>query len=329
MPVEVIGANDGVDALNETWPDGSEPVKQGDDHLRNIKKAIKNQERVNAANNYGAVNKNFLINADFSVWQRKNFNSGYGYAADRWMGMNSEVVRQWSVLEGPILKVTRLDADDAPLIVQPLELEVDGGSYSVKPLKLGGTYTLTARVNTTNKLKPFLYYGSDGQTATGAITDEVFTYQDRGSDGKVIFTFTVDNLPEQGDVCALIGFMGETKNIAVEFFDVKLEMGEVSTEFLPDDASVNWEKCQRFYQKGKDIIATAAVDANTARSVRSAILRFTTRMRVAPTVTATYNPGWFSATLSLIDETQFRVQGRADLAGSGTSVKDWIADAEF
>lgn len=249
MPVETIGADDGVDALNEQWPNGSEPVKQGDDHIRNVKKAVKNQERINAAKNYGAIHENMLINGDFSVWQRGNSFTGFKYGCDRWVGYNAAVTREWSNLQGTVLKAIRSDQDDAALIVQPVELFQTEFGISIKPFTLNATYTLSAKVNTAGKLKPYIRYAKGAVDPTGEVTDTVFSYQTTDSDEVVTFTFTVDHPPATDDLCILVGFMGETKGVVYNFYSAKLEIGSVRTEHVPDSEQVNLAKCQRYFYK--------------------------------------------------------------------------------
>lgn len=248
MPVETIGADDGVEALNENWPDGSEPVKQGDDHLRNIKKAVKNQERVNSARNYGAINPNMLINGDFSVWQRGNSFTGFVYGCDRWVGYNAAVTRQWEAVKGTVLKAVRSDIADGILITQPVELLQTGFGISVKPFVQGKEYTLSAHVGTTGKLKPEIWYGEGAVAPTGGVTDDTFAFQSPDSDGYVSFTFTVDHLPATDDLCVLISFKGEGTGVEYNFYSAKLEIGSVRTEHVPDLEQVNLAKCQRYYE---------------------------------------------------------------------------------
>lgn len=196
-------------------------------------------------------NPNLFINGDMSVWQRGTSFTGYVYGCDRWLCTHSTVTQSTSTEHGVSLKVTR-NVENATLVAQPVELELIGSTPTVKPFNLGGTYTLSMRVLTANRVRPSIgYWDSSGSGLTQAATDTTLDAQGSGSTGNfqtLTWTFDIDYLPISSNRCLMVGIIGETANVQVEFFEMKLERGSVATPFVPDDPATNLAKCQRYYE---------------------------------------------------------------------------------
>lgn len=251
MPVEVIGADDGVEKLNEAWPDGSEPVKQGDDHIRNIKKAVKNEARINTETNFGIANANLFINGDFSVWQRGySFSAVVGqYTADRWIIGNN----------GGNLDVSVGYGKEAGHQSNGLYLACTGAVNPRVNQRIEATsFRATEETHVTLS---FWAFGSvkgtalewlprspvntdDWQTTVGLGTYPLGTLKAN------TWKFFKKTIPITDAFKK--GFGGNVQltgqiTANVTFSQMKLEFGQIASKFVADDPSTSLLKCQRYY----------------------------------------------------------------------------------
>lgn len=237
-------------------------------------------------------NPNMLINGDFSVWQRGvAFTAGWRYTADRWLANNASVTRTHSNRYGSVLRVKR-NYSDGGLITQCVELQKAGSNYSMRPFQLGKEYTITALVNTRNKIKPSLSWGTGSVAPTGKPTSTVFEYKGSRSNAQdqyLSWTFTLDNQSAPADSCLRLTMKGETANELVDFYDIKLEFGSVATPFVAEDSAINLAKCQRYYYKHLQLPVYGAVIVTQATtSWRMINAPFPQTMRAAPNVTPSF-----------------------------------------
>ncbi|ATB52639.1 putative glycoprotein [Vibrio phage vB_VspS_VS-ABTNL-3] len=251
MPVEVIGADDGVDKLNEAWPDGSEPVKQGDDHLRNIKKAVKNQERLNKESNFGISNPNLFINGDFSVWQRGySFSAVTGqYTADRWIignnGGNLNVSAGYGLGAGAQSNGIAFTCTGAvnPRLNQRVEANTFRSTSATHV-----TISFWAHSTADGLALEWLPRSPVNVNDWSSVVD--LGTHSLGTTVSNQWKFFTKTLPITD--AFRMGFGGNvqisgTITGTVTFSRMKLEFGEIASEFIPEDPATTLTQCQRYY----------------------------------------------------------------------------------
>lgn len=232
--------------------DDSDHNWTGENHFGGVTTVPEPTQPASAAPVNIIAKPNLLINGDFSVWQRgENTVNGWRYSADRWCcnGDNGSHTHQWSKGAGSVLRALRADFAGSGVITQCVELEQTGFGTALRPFVLARTYTITAQVNTTNRLRPELTWGTGVVGPTGSVSDTVFEW--KGGSGMVetiSWTFTLDHVHDDDDLCMRVSINQETENVPIDFYDVKLEEGEVFTGWNHDDHQTNLAKCQRYYE---------------------------------------------------------------------------------
>lgn len=279
------------------------------------------------------INPNLLVNGDFSVWQRGTsfVQSGETYTADRVKVQSS--VADWEAhqIEG--------NWNDG-MVGKPWMQRIRGtGTYentvfSVENganLYKGKTLTFTVR----GKFEAGIVYTIQvrrSSTGTGGTPLMNTTFIGINSQDQThTFTFTLAD--EYDDTLAhllvQVEHVNEPNNTISHFYDVKLELGTVSTPFIYDDPATNRAKCERYYYKAP---ATGyplyAHQINT--SARQAFYSFPTTMRVNPTMSIAWNNSPGVATSFYVSRGGFTIS--MAIAASSTAVgigSNWSADAEL
>lgn len=335
MGLEIIDDNSTPEDLDSQWPLAEDPVKMGDNHLRNIKKVMQNEYR----RSYGVVGENLLINGDFSVWQRgTSFSIGPGaYTADHWLVQpaNGEVTSVNKVDNAYIQELGRVNA------LKVVRGNLSGSLYAVRQPVEGGLSRLY-RKNAT--LSFYLYSSKAGTYLTRLYNAE--TNSDVNVEGgyptvdvlantwtKVVVNFkdiglnlTTSQVNDSNKhllvyVLANIGDVLTSQGDFLMVTGVKLEAGLVSTPFVPDSPAVNLAKCQRYYFKGSGF----AVDyVNTVD--RFFIKDLPTEMRIKPSVSYVLSAGTFQQDYSSTDRIQLFIKSSAVTTGLRV---DFEADAEL
>jgi hypothetical protein len=270
-----------INDLNESWPLGTDPKSQGDDHIRLCKRVFKND--VLSTTNGGtisgdvdfagdvsfagnvtglvqAANPNLIINGGFDIAQRgTNIPAplGGGYTLDRW--------------------VSEFDATPTTASFRQIDF---GASNPVTQSKYYFKYAVVAAGSCTTtlfgqRIENPNYFGGKTFTvsfkclgvANGAITVSSQSRVNGVSEGLTTWgTFTPSNsawneytftatIPDttaasiEGDYFYLYFTIPTADGTDVNLVDVKLEQGSVATPWFYEDYGTTLAKCQRYYQR--------------------------------------------------------------------------------
>jgi len=193
--------------------------------------------------------KNLLINGDFSVWQRGASFTGYVYGSDRWVGgTNAVTSKQWSEDYGTVCRVRATSNPSAAVLQQAVELLNTGFGVAYSPFQKETTYTITVRGDSGGVLvTPNVRWAEGTATASVPASSSTFTPKALVSTGTT-WSFTMNSdLDSATHKCMVLYFALGTINQDVDFYDVKLEHGDVATPFVADDPATNLAKCQRYF----------------------------------------------------------------------------------
>lgn len=209
-------------------------------------------------------NPNSLKNGDFQVWQRGESFTASGYTADRWYAYMSGSGNSVSHANGGIT----IDTTSGNLI----QLQQFFEEAEFKKLK-GKTVTLSINIE--------IIQGSV------AVYSNVDTFKQIGSisvSGIHKFTFTVAE--DISSFKILFSFLAGRKAV-IKW--VKLELGEVSTPFVPRTYAEELAMCQRYYQvlnKYGEPYYELGMSAGKGDKILYLSCHLPTEMRIAPTITA-------------------------------------------
>ena len=194
-------------------------------------------------------NENLLDNPDFSINQRKKTEyTENGYAVDRWQ------------LSG---------ATDGSFTVDTKTLKCgENANYVIlrqfvdSPQRFANrtvTVTVKAKNITGNWSATLWHYDGTTDVKLGVMD---------GTTNDTILTFTAQ-IPE--NILSLRLNIGVLKSSEVELEWAKMEIGSVTTPFVPPHPATEWSKCQRYYQDlGGCPIFGVAVSTDTLRIAVSA-----------------------------------------------------------
>lgn len=185
-------------------------------------------------------NPNLLINGDFSVWQRgTNFTGDGIYTADRWMAHAPTTNISKSEYNSKVVASVSTSSTYGG-ISQRIE---DGWKYSGKLMTISFDWVSIILGDSSNAYIAFKF--SDGTT----IRAEHVALVDLSTSGRKIASVVLPSDAVVGDyldVRLVISVSGtETSGYIT---NLKLELGDVATPFVPDDPATNLAKCQRYYQ---------------------------------------------------------------------------------
>jgi hypothetical protein len=271
--------------------------------------------------------KNFLLNADFSIWQRgTSFTSGLttptSYTADRWVAWNNangQVTRQASDLANfryfvRYQRAAGATATDGMSLVQNLE--------TAQSIPLAGkTVTLSVWARKGANFSPtsgqFVLYlftgtGTDqnyasytGQASTSALFTPTTSWQR--------FSFTTTVPANATEVAPVLGFAPSGTAGAADYMDwagVQLEIGSVATPFTTATGTIQGElaACQRYYYRhtylgsGQNSPLIGPAYARTT-GIAFATWVFPVPMRVTPTLAFANATAYFSLSIGGGDAT--------------------------
>ena len=209
-------------------------------------------------------NPNLLINGDFQVWQRGESFTASGYTADRWYAYMSGSGNSVSHANGGIT----IDTTSGNLIQFQQFFE----EAEFKKLK-GKTVTLSINIEIIQ-----------GSVAVYSNVDTLKQIGSISASGIHKFTFTVaENI---SSFKILFSFLAGRKAV-IKW--VKLELGEVSTPFVPRTYAEELAMCQRYYQvlnKYSDPYYELGMTAGKGNTTLYLLHHLPTEMRIAPTITA-------------------------------------------
>ena len=217
-------------------------------------------------------NPNLLINGDFQVWQRGESFTASGYTADRWYAYMSGSGNSVSHANGGIT----IDTTSGNLIQFQQFFE----EAEFKKLK-GKTVTLSINIEIIQ-----------GSVAVYSNVDTLKQIGSISASGIHKFTFTVaENI---SSFKILFSFLAGRKAV-IKW--VKLELGEVSTPFVPRTYAEELAVCQRYYQKlncGGSLYYTVGSDVGRGSTTCYVQKALSIIMRSIPTVTI--NGSWRATT---------------------------------
>ncbi|WP_236895401.1 hypothetical protein [Clostridium beijerinckii] len=202
------------------------------------------------------ANPNLLINGAPSVWQRgTSFNNVQQYTADRWFYICYTSSPQGSLTKDVdnSIKITNFNTNQN-FIEQIIETNLSE--------KLAGRkVTLSAEIKVTGMTQGSLFLqllsslGTDSINYTGAVMNNmVISQSDVSSDYKkfsltITLPTTLKTLVPQIGSVAQIGNGMVNNNCVVNIKNIKLELGEKATLFVPSLPSQELSDCQRYYEK--------------------------------------------------------------------------------
>lgn len=281
-------------------------------------------------------NNNLLINGDFTVWQRGTsfVQSGEVYTADRVKVQSSiadweahQIGGEWN--NGLIGKkwMQRIRGTGS---YENTIFSVEDGANLYK----GKTLTFTVRGKFSQGV---IYPVRVRRSATGSGGDSVIAGSFVGGDSidqNHSFTFTLPNSYDKTKVNLLVQVehLNESDKAISHFYDVKLELGSVSTAFIRNDPATNIAQCQRYYFKDEASFANT-VYAHPLSSIAQywGLLRqWPVRMRKVPTID--YKISGFSSAkpqVSAISVDSAYLQWGNTTANTYGGIQSLTADAEL
>ena len=188
-------------------------------------------------------NPNLLINGDFQVWQRGNnfkTNSRSIYTADRWM-IDDGIVNNCDFG----IKIQRSDNSKEVNFQQIVE--------DIKKLK-GKTLTLSweSKINKNMTISCLIYsFTSDNNPIEFADINETYDSSLNIQKHSLTFEIPEDLNPTCSDLRIRIIRRTSEAELSVELRNVKLEIGDHPTEFVPRLYGEELALCQRYYCRAK------------------------------------------------------------------------------
>lgn len=289
-----------------------------------------------------AVAPSLLINSNFDIWERGTSLTTTGarvYAADR-----------WEISSGQNITGARI-AGDATRYA--FKLQRDASETSTTEIKLAQTletsdseYLQGQEVTLSFRAKMGANYSSASDLitiniATGTGTDESVL---AGLTGQVndestetltasyqTFTKTLTLASGATEVAVLlsydpVGTAGADDSISFEW--VKLELGAVATNFVPNKVSEETDNCLRYYCKSGTDYAFLLSVSSVSQPSQDLTVGFPTTMRSSPTIATTQNAG--SGALGAIQaQSAYGFRQRFTGADNFFVEYSWTADAEL
>ncbi len=354
-----------INDLNESWPLGTDPKSQGDDHIRLCKRVFKNDVLsttnggtisgdvdfagdVNFAGNVTGLaqtaNPSLIINGGFDIWQRgTSFSTVNIYTADRWyVSGGTKTVSRSNVIptDSTRLYSAKITASaGAACLLNPIELPATG---TRRPFAQDTVWTLSFYILDNNGTggSPIRAQGyfSDGVNGNNVflLNDNTQTTSAGSVWKKVSYTFTA-NQPANPTNTSFIVCVGLDGVGDCNIIEVKLEQGSVATPWFYEDYGTTLAKCQRYYEKSYgDSILPGGSDSEGLRVALSndaglfnSHVDFKVNKRTIPTVTL-WNPTGGAESLSPVDigRTAFTANQEGGTPNS-SSRYHFVADAEL
>ena len=204
----------------------------------------------NAYSDGSLSNRNLIINGGLSVWQRGvSFSNAWNYGADRWVHPVAQTKGQ-SASEGSYSTFTGQGSANGAYAFTSVELPTVGNNF---PFTVGKTFTLSFRVNSTSRVKPYFDFRNGVVGASNGFTTDTIDYKGgSGSWETVSWTVTVTATCGGSDNCLSISFGHEDANASVSMTQVQLEVGDTATPFEHRSYGQELALCQRYYQNLSD-----------------------------------------------------------------------------
>ena len=302
---------------------------------------------------YALNGKNLLINGGFDVWQRGTSFSTNVYTADRWeLGI---VTGTCLLTQQSFTKIQSLAFSGGPKYFTRISTALNASAVCrQKILNLarfsGKTVTVSfdaRNYSGTSGFSVYLYacFGSGGSPTTGfsinPVSDPVLT----PSWARYSATFVIPDLSSY-----VFGTTTDTDYLSLNFMEgslgsavvldvanVQLEFGDTATDFEYRHPAEELMLCQRYYEKGSDVIPKVA-NMLGATILQANAVPFKVTKRVVPSMTIGVltplghdgTPGAIHATYRTTDEFCPQWNWTGGTAGRAVSAYfTWTADAEL
>ena len=227
--------------------------------------------------NSALSNRNLIINGGLSVWQRGvSFSNAWNYGADRWVHPVAQTKGQ-SASEGTYSTFTGQGSANGAYAFTSVELPTVGNNF---PFTVGKTFTLSFRVNSTSRVKPYFDFRNGVVGASNGFTTDTIDYKGgSGSWETVSWTITVTATCGGSDNCLSISFAHEDASASVSMTQVQLEVGDTATPFEHRSYGQELALAQRFFE---------IIDSNLYFSPQQYVdIHYCVRKRAIPSVSLT------------------------------------------
>lgn len=238
--------------------------------------------------------KNYIINGNFSIWQRGTSSSSVGYAADRWhLGIGGSAVAMKHNVEPNTILVSTTAASSFVNLYQAIE------TATVIGLR-GKTLTLSLKLQTGGTHTGGFVLSARYSNSTDTLNSQTTTIRSLGisvssANTRYSLTFTVP--------ADAVGLRIDIENTSVQpsgalyqVQEVQLEEGSVATPFEQRQYGLELSLCQRYYESsysnGVTVGSASTLGAKFTIVVSSATAQgftFIEPKRVPPTI-AIYSP---------------------------------------
>ena len=232
----------------------------------------------NAYSDGSLSNRNLIINGGLSVWQRGvSFSNAWNYGADRWVHPVAQTKGQ-SASEGSYSTFTGQSSANGAYAFTSVELPTVGNNF---PFTVGKTFTLSFRVNSTSRVKPYFDFRNGVVGASNGFTTDTIDYKGgSGSWETVSWTVTVTATCGGSDNCLSISFGHEDANASVSMTQVQLEVGDTATPFEHRSIGQELALCQRYYE-----VCHGSIRAFDYGDFIGCSVQFKQEKRTSPTLT--------------------------------------------
>ena len=229
-----------------------------------------------AISNTKMAGRNLMINSNFDIWQRGTSFSSGGYCADRFRahGTTPYVISRQSndSTDFNAKYVLQLDVQSGGIvnIVQRIE-NPNNVLYNKK-----STLSFMVKSTITSTVNARIYNG------TKALSSNYQAYNVSPTWTKIVLTFDAMTTWEVDDEIWVYLVASASEVQTLKFGQVKFEVGDTATEFLPKTYAEELRDCQRYYIRiGVDTYFTTGlvVGSTTARCSAEVIKG----MRILPT----------------------------------------------
>lgn len=302
-----------------------------------------NRTRYNADVGHRAYKKNYLINGDFSVWQRGTDLANVAnlqYCEDRWvvriadMTPNVSISRAEAIGIGGVtskyISSTRIVTADSTALIDKIH-RIEG----VHTLA-GKKASLSFKGNITNGVVLECYvvqnFGDGGSTEVVLSSIEPFVPATNGWDNYK-FTFDIPSISGKtvganDFIYIILRVLSPPDDTYVQLGDVQLESGSTATPFEYVSPQQNLAECQRYYQEYGAMYPnsrTGELDS-TARLSQNLLPVY---MRTIPSITLVNPLGWAVPPSTIVSESEVVIFGDAAIGSSVVTVDSFTLDAEL
>lgn len=251
--------------------DGITPVEG--ERFDNIEQGIyDNREYIRAR-----PNPNLLINGNFDRWQRGTSFTGSGYKADRWEGVSSLSTYDRVANDSPALAKYKMVIGVLDTVAFRQKIENPNNVLYNKTSTL--SFWVKGSIATTENA--VLRNDTQGLILKSVAFDITTVW----TKVEVVFDAFTDWVAD--DIIELRLLSGFSETMTIEFAQVKFEVGDVATEYIPEQPKEYIQKPKRYAQFQRETTGGNGLLIGTGFAVNSSTLRIPialpVELRVAPT----------------------------------------------